>query len=178
MKVIIGRYPDRKWYHKLLGLQPKRKEKIKIDTWDTYNIDNTLGLIITPLLKEFIKVHNGSPAVLDEDVPHKYKKISAPALNEKDIENGVVDINYHKRWNWVLGEMLFAFESTTRDWEQDFSTGEIDIEIKTIPGSDTSYMEEGPNHTYVIDEEARDACEKRILNGFRLFGKYYNNLWD
>ena len=28
------------------------------------------------------------------------------------------------------------------------------------------------------DPEGRAAHQKRITNGFKLFGKYYENLWD
>lgn len=178
MKINIGQYPVKRWYHRLLGLEPQRKEKIRIDSWDTYNVDTTLSLIITPLLKDYIKSHNGSPMVDDEDVPFVHRKIAAPALSEKDLESGSVDANYHKRWEWVLKEMLFAFESINRDWEEDFATGTIDLVLKKLPDSDHLYSDEGPNHTYIMDEEGRKACEKRIQNGFRLFGKYYNNLWS
>ena len=39
-------------------------------------------------------------------------------------------------------------------------------------------MVKGPNDTYVWDEEGMKEYEKRIQNGFRLFGRYYQNLWD
>ena len=29
-----------------------------------------------------------------------------------------------------------------------------------------------------VDHEGLDAHNKRMENGFRLFGKYYQNLWD
>jgi hypothetical protein len=37
---------------------------------------------------------------------------------------------------------------------------------------------EGPNNTYKCDYEGIKVVETRIQNGFRLFGKYYQNLWD
>jgi len=39
-------------------------------------------------------------------------------------------------------------------------------------------MIEGPNHTEVHDKNGRKEYEKRIQNGFRLFGVYYQSLWD
>ena len=41
-----------------------------------------------------------------------------------------------------------------------------------------SEMKHGPHHTFKIDWEARSKYQDRITNGFRLFGKYYENLWD
>jgi len=39
-------------------------------------------------------------------------------------------------------------------------------------------MKDGPNNTYKCDYEGMKIVEKRIQNGFRLFGKYYQALWD
>jgi hypothetical protein len=39
-------------------------------------------------------------------------------------------------------------------------------------------MKEGPNHTYKFDYDGYEKVAKRIENGFRLFGKYYQGLWD
>jgi hypothetical protein len=38
--------------------------------------------------------------------------------------------------------------------------------------------EDVPDHTYKCDYEGMRAVEARIQNGFRLFGRYYQNLWD
>ena len=43
---------------------------------------------------------------------------------------------------------------------------------------DFSKMIEGPNHTLKMDYEGMKVYQERISNGFRLFGKYYENLWD
>ena len=37
---------------------------------------------------------------------------------------------------------------------------------------------DGPNHTYKLDAEGMQLVQKRITNGYRLFGKYYEGLWD
>jgi hypothetical protein len=39
-------------------------------------------------------------------------------------------------------------------------------------------MKDGPNNTYKCDYEGMKKVEERIQNGFRLFGRYYQNLWD
>jgi hypothetical protein len=38
-------------------------------------------------------------------------------------------------------------------------------------------MKRGPQHTLQVDEEGLKQYRKQIDNGFRLFGKYYQNLW-
>ena len=39
-------------------------------------------------------------------------------------------------------------------------------------------MERGPRDTSVWDREGQQRVQERITNGFRLFGKYYEALWD
>ena len=34
------------------------------------------------------------------------------------------------------------------------------------------------DHTHETDYEALKVVHERIANGFKLFGKYYRNLWD
>ena len=75
--------------------------------------------------------------------------------------------------------MIFAFENKLNpDWEYQFTKGEYDYEFEVIDENGTSQLKEGSGHTAVTDWEARKAYAKRISNGFRLFGKYYESLWD
>jgi hypothetical protein len=39
-------------------------------------------------------------------------------------------------------------------------------------------MKKGPNDTYVCDYDGIQKVHDRMQNGFRLFGKYYQGLWD
>ena len=116
----------------------------------------------------------------DEDVPEELKSTSAPPKeNEYDI-----DANHFKRWDWALDEMIFAFEHKLDDsWQSAFRSGDLDM--KTVPvewdenGKATMYQwVDGPNNTYKCDYDGMKVVEKRIQNGFRLFGKYYSSLWD
>lgn len=113
-----------------------RKIKIKIDKYDTWNMDDTLALIISPMLKQLKETQHGAGRVDNEDVPKELWATQQPLYD--------VDENYFKRWDWVLNEMIWAFEHHSQNDVLKFS--EADVE--------------------------------RIKNGFRLFGKYYLNLWD
>ena len=83
-----------------------------------------------------------------------------------------------------MDEMIFAFECKLDDsWEDAYREGEIDW--KSVPcawdekGKPTMYeMKDGPNHTYKCDYDGMKIVQDHINNGFRLFGKYYQNLWD
>ena len=167
-------------WQKFLDFVHPKINYVKIDRWDTWSMDSTLADIILPMLKQLQKDKHGSPFVDDEDVPEELKSTSAPPKeNEYDI-----DANHFKRWDYVLNEMIFAFECKVDDtWQEKFSFGEFDK--KTVAcqwdenGKATMYeWLDGPNHTYELDIEGMKVVQKRITNGYRLFGKYYEGLWD
>ena len=180
MKVKIGKYPTHRWYHnwlfEKLGWKNENKVKVRIDPWDTWSMDHTLAHIIVPMLKQLRETKHGSPYVYPEDVPSELRPSSDQLLQY--TKDSTIDDNYHKRWSWVIGEMIFAFESKTDDWEDQFHSGKTDFEW--IPNEDGSLFEmtRGPNHTAKIDMEGLNAYQNRISKGFLLFGKYYEGLWD
>jgi hypothetical protein len=157
---------------------------VKIDRWDTWSFDHTLADIILPGLRQLQANKHGAPFVDDEDVPDELKSTAAPAKeNEWDT-----DANHFKRWDWALGEMIFAFECKVDDsWQDAFRSGEHDtlwVPVdrdgnEVAKGQHKFYqMKDGPNATYKCDYEGMKMVEARIQNGFRLFGKYYQGLWD
>ena len=162
----------------------RKIDYVKIDRWDTWSMDHTLSYIILPMLKQLQATKHGSCLVDDEDVPDELKSTSAPPKeNEWDTDD-----NTHNRWDWVLNEMIFAFEHKVDDsWEEKFREGEIDMTWipvdkngKEVPKGEHRYyqMGEGPNHTYKCDYDGLQKVHERMKNGFRLFGKYYEGLWD
>jgi hypothetical protein len=167
------------WLYKfLLWLDSKKKRTVKvhIDRWDTWSMDHTLALIVLPMLKQLKETKHGAPYVDLKDVP---KELHGKKLTKKQKDNGEVDDKHFERWDWVLDEMIFAFETKVDDgrWEEQFETGVSDLQWKKL--KDGNYqMVNGPKHTREYDWEGRKAYQERISNGFRLFGKYYENLWD
>jgi hypothetical protein len=152
----------------------KRTVEVHIDRYDTWNAQNTLSLIIVPLLKKFKETIHGSPCVDDSDVPeHLRSTSSAEKENEWDI-----DENHHARWEWVLDELIWTFEQDNHDWESQYYSGEIDMRTVKIEGSNNSQLVDGPNHTFKVDNEGREKHQQRIDNGRRLFAKYYDGLWN
>jgi hypothetical protein len=165
------------WLYKFLSwVYSKRKQKVevRIDRWDTWSMDHTLAHIVLPMLKQLKATKHGAPFVDDEDVPEELRSTSAPP-KENDWDT---DDNHFKRWDWVLEEMILAFESKLDDsWEEQFETGTSDLQLKKLENGN-SQMVKGPNDTREYDWEGRKAYGERIDNGFRLFGKYYQSLWD
>jgi len=176
----IHKWGDRPitWLYKFLrwvDSKKKRTVKIHIDRWDTWSMDNTLALIVLPMLKQLKATKHGAPYVDLKDVPNE---LQPKKQTKKQKDNGETDSTHFERWDWVLDEMIFAFDSKVNDdWEDQFETGESDLQMKKL--EDGNYqMVKGSNHTREYDWEGRKAYEERISNGFRLFGKYYQNLWD
>ena len=167
------------WLYKFLSWihsKNQRTIKVHIDRWDTWSMDHTLAYIVLPMLKQLKETKHGAPQVDYEDVPKELRptKKELAAYNK----DGTTDDKFFERWDWVLDEMIFAFENKVNDdWEEQFTTGEHDLQWKKLEDGN-SQMVYGPNHTAQTDWEGRKAYEARIQNGFRLFGKYYQNLWD
>lgn len=162
----------------------ERKVKIHIDKYDTWSMDNTLSMIIVPMLKQLQATKHGSPMVDDEDVPEELRSTNAPPVKEWNIGS---DNNVHKRWEWVMDEMIWAHERNLIDWESQFHTGEhdrytvpVDKEGNEVPEDEAEHFEmrKGPNDTSKFDKEGYKIHAERMANGFRLFGKYYQGLWD
>lgn len=164
---------------KFLDTVHPRINYIKIDPSDTWNMDYALSPIILPMLKQLQKSKQGAPWVDDEDVPDYLKSMNAPRVEYA----GETDDNFFLRWDWVLNEEIFAFESKNNDeWIEQFKSGVSDItwvdSDEEYDGEKCTVMKQGPNHTLVYDWDGINAYEARIQNGFRLFGKYYSGHWD
>jgi hypothetical protein len=171
----------------------KQRKYIKIDRWDTWSMDSTLAPIILPMLKQLKATKHGSGMVDLEDVPEHLRYTNHETYedqktfefyNENDEDNPQHCNGVHERWDWVLGEMIFAFEHLVDDaWEDKYRSGEMDHYSEPCAwdenGKPTMYtMKEGPEHTYECDYEGLQKEWARVDNGLRLFGKYFRNLWD
>ena len=171
MKIRIKGYPDYYyWLDRLFGWNPKQKISVRIDPHDTWSMDYTLAHIILPMLVQLKATKHGSPWVDDEDVPKELRSTSAaPKENEWDTDD-----NHFKRWDWILDEMIWAFNQKCRDdWEGDY------YEYREMGPEESK----DPDRLFGLklvweDRKGRNAHQKRMSNGFKLFGKYYENLWD
>ena len=138
----------------------RRQQKIKvhIDRWDTWSMDFTLAPIILPMLIQLKETKHGSPMIDDADVPHLPKQGNTSNegyqydLFDSDEQDELFWDQYEQRWNWVLDEMIYAFDCKAN--------------------KDEVYMR------FRDDLDAARKEQDRIANGFRLFGKYYEGLWD
>ena len=125
--------------------------KVRIDGQDTWSMDHTLAPIILPMLVQLKETKHGAPFVDYEDVPEELRP--EPEWYEKYSKNGETDPDFFKRWDWVMDEMIYAFDCKAN---KDIVIMRFDID----------------------DRDGVKQEQERISNGFRLFGKYFESLWD
>ena len=156
MNVLIGPYTDN---------NAQRQIEIRIDRFDTWGMDHTLALIIVPMLRQLHTTKHGAPMTDDEDVPEYLRSTSAPPKeNESDIDD-----NHFKRWDWIMDEMIWSMEQIVNDDDNQFyDHSEVD------ENADLSTQLEQMK----VDREGLQRYHDRIQNGCRLFGKYFQDLWD
>jgi hypothetical protein len=158
MKVVIGDYTE--------SDENDRVIDITIDAYDTWSMDHTLSLIIVPMLKQLKATKHGAPHVDDEYVPEHLRSTSAPSKeNEWDIDN-----NHFSRWDYVLDEMIWAMEQIAAgdNTSQFYDDSEVNEEA--------NIMEQIAS--IKCDYVALEAHNKRIANGTKLFGIFFQSLWD
>ena len=163
------------WVHS----KQERKIKVRIDRYDTWSMDHSLALIILPMLKQIKETKQGSPYVDNEDVPAHMRHTLSKGPDDYETEDRWI----HYKWDWVLNEMIWAFETHLNEaWEDQFRNGDPDIDwdlVSGIEGEESAmYKMKQKNPDYWVDYVKIREYNDRIDNGFRLFGKYYRNLWD
>ena len=156
----------------------ERTIKVRIDDYDTWNMDNTLAHIILPMLKRLKETKHGSQWVDDEDLPSHMRHTFSKGPDDWETDDRWV----HYKWEWVLNEMIWAFEQELDDdWEDKFRHGHAVYEDTLFDENGNEYQQlqiKQTNPDYWVDYEGLKEYNKRIDNGFRLFGKYYRGLWD
>ena len=164
------------WFDRL-----EQKIKVHVDRWDTWSMDHTLAHIVVPMLKQLKETKHGVPMIDYEDMPEdlqyierKYDQRARTDMVDQIQLIEYDDLSEHefqrqiKCWDWIMDEMIWAFEQKITDaWEADYYGPWIPAEDGKPIGS-----------FEWVDDEGRDKHQERMKNGFRLFGKYYEALWD
>ena len=165
----------------------QRKIKVKIHDYDHWSCDATLTPIVLPLLKSLKEHKHGSGTVDLEDVPEEMRLTDTEEWDaqsafafyrESDLQKVKCDV--HTRYEWVLDEMIWAFEQLNLDnWEDQYWITHPEIDFTILP------EDEGKTSKPLrwkrageCDWEGRQKHQNRIDNGLRLFGKYFQTLWD
>jgi hypothetical protein len=157
MKVDIGHYPEN---------DTPRVIDIAIDKYDTWSMDHTLAMIIVPMLKQLKATKHGSPLVDDEYVPEHLRSTAAPPKeHEWDVDD-----NHFKRWDYVLDEMIWAMEQIVDDNDEDpfYDMSNVNEEAGIMEQIDA----------ILCDRAGLQKHHERINNGTKLFGIFFQSLWD
>lgn len=158
----------------------KRKVKVHIDNYDVWSANHTLAMIIAPTLKQLRDQQHGYPHVDSEDVPEDLH------LNENMTQDKIDDL-YYLRWDYVLSEMIWTFEQYADGDDYDQFHHNVDqLEPVFTPLEDNpklstfsfNHQKDPSKPAYWVDEEGKKKHNERKKNGLRLFGKYYESLWD
>lgn len=167
------KYGNDSWLTKFCNwIESKRSRQlyIRIDKYDSWSADHTLALIAVPLLKQLQATKHGAPLVDDADVPeglglrsYETEKIKA---NDWDV-----DENHFRRWDWVLGEIIWALEQKIGD------DCEAQFHSQKNPDLKSRDFDQIMDNM-VFDRDGWQAWQDRKTRGYKLFGKYFENLWD
>ena len=168
------------WLYKLLSWIDSKRErtiKIDIDKYDTWNMNNTLAMIIVPMLMQLRVDTHSHPPQFGHDYEKNYMQMDFEGEGF-DIDGDETFKDGMELWQETLDEMIWAFEQVNTDWEDQYHHGHIDFEAVPCEDSDNWMLEKGPDDTSWIDTKGRERHIERMQNGFALFAKYYWNLWD
>lgn len=147
----------------------KRRVYVRIDKYDTWSMDHTLAYMIVPMLKQLKATKHGAPSVDNEDVPSPLRS-TAPGARDHCENDWDIDDNHFHRWEYVLDEMIWTFEQQLDDTaENQFYDHGEKIAGESIMDSVERLK---------VDDAGLKAWADRKQNGYRLFGKYYEALWD
>ena len=179
MKANIGKYPKG---------DGQKKVEVEIHGYDTWSLDHTLAHIIYPALLQLKATKHGVPSELVDDVGGEDWRDQDCFDFYKETHNDAFDIAC-KRWDDILDKMIWSFEQVLKDeYSELYHHGNADYDWvesdKTYPNPITGKIEKTyqmvdknpEEHWY--DHEGQKLHEDRIREGFELFGKYYQNLWD
>ena len=108
---VGGRYETKLWKSmQSFNSCMKDFKYVKVSSYDVWNADETLADTIYPILVKYDEGRNGSPHVDDLDVPESLR--SGLSFDKDD--------KVHDKWDWVVGEMLHAFNPDNYNHDIDY----------------------------------------------------------
>jgi hypothetical protein len=134
-----------------IGPYPKNGENRKIDIRiDRYDVWSMDATLamIIHPMLVMLKEVNHGTGLIDDEDVPEELRSTSVPLKENEFDT---DDNFFARWDYVMDEMIWAF------------------------GNIKDSLTDGPSY---LDLEAYKIFNERIHNGTRLFGKYYQTLWD
>ena len=108
-------------------------------------------------------------------------KIDIPHPDE--IDSAGYQITIHSWYTWsmdhtvsyIIVPMLQQLKDTTHSYPSNLNS--MDEWYEILDEMIWAFTYKRDNFDSMLDED-REAAQARLTNGFRLFGKYYESLWD
>jgi hypothetical protein len=124
---------------------------VKIESHDTYNLNLSAAMIILPMLIHHRHHYSGIPSEFANFGGKDYD-------DQRSFEFYTADADdYHEQgvaaWNEILDKMIWSFHEKVID-------------------DDSRYYSGQPKHG------GRELYHERVQEGYDLFAKYFDNLWD
>lgn len=178
MKVNIKRYPKG---------NIERKISVEIEKFDTWNLDNTLALIILPALIQLKATKHGVPSEFANAGGEEFSNQDSFDFYKESHNDAFEECA--KKWDEVLDKMIWSFQQIAiEEYDTKYHHGNAKYDFvecdKKYPNPLNGKMEsvyemvdKNPDeHWY--DHVGHQLHEDRIQEGLELFGKYYRALWD
>jgi hypothetical protein len=156
----------------------QRKIKVKLHNYDTWSMDRTLAIIILPMLKQLKSTKHGSAYLPVFDQTSNSAQYCFDFYGEGDDAAWTEGA---KQWDEIMDKMIWSFEQLQPDcdWEAMYCEVPCEIDFTDYPEDEGKvavplrWKNEGK-----YDFEGMKIHEARITEGLKLFGEYYQNLWD
>lgn len=170
------------WFHNLcqwVNDRRKRKQSIKIDDYDVWGMDTTLATIILPMLVRLKEKKHGAPMCS----PYADQSSNSAQFSfdfYQDGDEAAWEAN-QKAWDDILDEMIWTFTQLQpdHDWEDQYWRVHPELDLSDYP------EDEGKTVVPVrwkvngdCDWEGMRKHQERINAGLKLFGEWYQALWD
>lgn len=155
----------------------QRKEKVRIDYYDSWGADHTIALIAHPLLVQLRESKHGTPATEAVDLPEGFD------TSDDKHYNGTYS---QRAWDYILGEIIWALHEVANEYpgKEEYHFNSDQLKMESVPLENglseikMNYQKDPSKPPYYVDRKGEEEYEKRIDNGLRLLGKYFRNLWD
>ena len=164
-----------------------KKVEVRIDKYDTWNLDRSLAFIILPALLQLKATKMGVPAEFADAGGANYDPQDSFDFYKED-HDWAFDQKC-KEWEIILDKMIWSFlQIVTDDWEEKYHYGKPEYTwVKTDekfynpvngqPEETFQMVDKNPGEHWT-DFAGMRLHQERIQEGLELFGKYYQHLWD
>lgn len=179
MKINIGNFPKK---------NDIRKIDIRIDSYDTWNLDSTLALVILPMLLQLKENKHGIPSAFIDSVGGEDFSDQLSFDFYLETHNESFEIA-GKAWDVALDKMIWSFQQIAlEDYDEKYHHGTADYfweetdklfpdPITGVPGKTYKAINKNKDTAW-YDYVGHQLHEERIQEGLNLFGLHYRSLWD